>query len=88
MPSPSEIANGLSRAERAYLLATPLQQPYGAGVIAYYAGAQSGGSAFAWFAKRYGALFHRLPGQNGTWTYRLSALGQQVRGILKGDSNA
>lgn len=86
----AKIAASLTEAGRRYVMATPLQMPSDAGVIAYRAGDLTGGGAFAGFVRKLPSLFTRLVNGYGTaFQYRLSPLGQQVRAhLLKGNSDA
>jgi len=81
---PAREAAILSERERRYLLATPLQQPADAGIIAHRAGDKDGGHRFAGFARRNPWLFQRLPNSYGTaLDYRLSADGFAVWNAIK-----
>lgn len=65
--------------ERQWIIATPLQMPISAAIIAYHAGERAIGHGYAQFARRHLDLVQRLSGQNGEYAYRLSPLGQQAR---------
>ncbi len=76
------IAAGLTEAQKRYVLATPMQEPSDAGLIAYYA-EKGHGNAFAAFARTNRQLFTIMRNCYDTAnTYRLSPLGLAVRRIL------
>lgn len=87
MTNPTNTAGEMGELQRRFILATPLQQPSDAGVIAYRAGVTTGGGAFAMFARKNPKLFERIMNGYGTaWTYRLSDFGRQVRDCIAPNS--